>query len=430
MAKFYALIKLGVKYLRRHKRRYLFLMATLVFGFTVVTFITSAKDGMYNSVYYTAQSHYAGDIVAVGYGTDNKEYLGSTEISVILEAAEKSRINAENIVFRTIFGELGVVYFNGNAVRQKYIVGCDWKNEDFLFSKMDFAMPVQSPGDDGIFISTAVARQLGAAIGDSVILEVDTRYKQKNTGTFTVRGIFRDSSIFGYYKVYISRPTLNRLRLFDENDCTNIGFFLNNPSLAEQKRKELYAVLSERIQTGPLLYSRDEEPVRTYDNGTEVFLYTMTYFLSEVTDLMGALNIITYFLYGMMLVIILASASVTYRLIIYERSNEMGVMRAIGFYGSDLRLVLWTEAITLGVISLTLGFLFAWVLGKAASILSFEWFPSFEIFLKNGKLPVLYLPKTVVFNMILTILVLIAAVVFPSVRASRKNIPVLLSGEH
>jgi ABC-type antimicrobial peptide transport system permease subunit len=93
-------------------------------------------------------------------------------------------------------------------------------------------------------------------------------------------------------------------------------------------------------------------------------------------------------------------------------------------------MVLWTEAITLGIISLVFGFLFAWVLGKAASLLSFDWFPSFEIFLKNGKLPFLYLPKTVVFNTILIILVLVAAVVFPSFRASRKNIPILLSGEH
>jgi ABC-type lipoprotein release transport system permease subunit len=429
MAKVLALVKLGVKYLRGHKRRYLFLMATLVFGFTVVTFITSAKDGMYNSVYYSTQSHFAGDISVIGNEIDY-QYLGNQEVSAILEAADEIRINADKIIFRTVFTDWGVIYFNGNTARQKYVVGCDWDSEEFLFSQMDFVAPVDPPGDDGIFISSAIAHQLGVVMGDSIVLEVDTRYMQKNTGNFTVRGIFRDSSIFGYYKVYVSRLTLNRLRLFDDNDCTNIGFFLNDISLAEQKRKEMHTVLSEKIQTGRLLYQRNEDRRRTYDSGIEVSLYTMEFYLSEVADLMGALNIITYFLYGMMLVIILASASVTYRLIIHERSGELGVMRAIGFYGSDLRMVLWTEAITLGIISLVFGFLLAWVLGRAASLLSFDWFPSFEIFLKNGKLPFLYLPKTIVFNTILIILALVAAVVFPSFRASRKNIPILLSGEH
>ena len=431
MAKYFALAKLGLKYLLRHRRRYGFLMMTLVFGFMIVTFITSAKDGMNRNVYYSAQSHFAGDIIAIGYWNwESYQHLGSDEISVILEAAKESRINADETVFRTIFNDYGIIFFNGNSVWQKYVVGCEWENEEFLFSRMNFITPVQALDDDEIFISDGVARQLGAEIGDRVVLEVNTKYSQKNTGAFTVAGIFRDSSIFGYYKCYVSKVTLNRLRLFEDDDCTSVGFFLNNTSLAEPKRKELYKVLSKKMQTGPLLYKRDEGNTRPSYEGTAVFLYTMEFYLSEIEDLMGALNILTYFLYGMMLIIILASASVTYRLIIHERSSEMGVMMAIGFYGRDLRIVLWTEVVALGAISLVLGFLFALCLGRAASFLSFDWFPSFEIFLNNGKLPILYLPKTVATNTALIIFVLIAASVLPSVRVSRKHIPVLLSGEN
>ncbi|MCL2602501.1 MAG: hypothetical protein FWD91_06775, partial [Treponema sp.] len=64
MEKFFVLVKLGFKYLYRYRRRYSFLMAALVFCFAIVTFITSMKDGMYDNLYHTAQSHYAGDIVA------------------------------------------------------------------------------------------------------------------------------------------------------------------------------------------------------------------------------------------------------------------------------------------------------------------------------------------------------------------------------
>ena len=435
MEKFLSLLQLGLKYLNRYRRRYGFLLAALVFGFAVVTFITSSKDSMYDNIYYSAQSHYAGDIVATGYDSQLGgafHRLGENEISVILDSAYMVAVNAKYTVFRTIFGERGVVFFNGNAVIQKYVMGCDWEEEEHLFSKMNFTAPrEQSIGDDGIILSMPVARQLGAVMGDSVTLEVETRWGQKNTGQFIVRGIVQDFSIFGYYKVYISRLSLNRLLLLDDEDCSIIGFFLEKPSAAEKSRSSLQAVLAGQMQTGPLVYDREEltrEANQPWE-GIKVFMYTMPVYLSEVADLLEAMNIITYFLYGMMLVIIFVSAAVTYRLILHERAREMGVMRAIGFYGGDLRLVLWTEITALGLFSLFAGFIFAWFLSRITSLLSFSWFPSFEIFLKNGKLSVLYLPSTILFNVVLIFIVLAAAVMLPSLRASKKHLPSLLSGE-
>jgi putative ABC transport system permease protein len=434
MEKLIALLKLAVKYLNRYKRRYGFLFAALVFGFAVVTLITSLKDGMYNNVYYSAQSHYAGDITAVGYDpTSGISHMEENEISTIIYTVNSINLKPEHTVLRTTFGENGVVYFNGNAIKLKYVVGSDWGSEEHLFSKMKFAVqPEKVFGDDGIVLSEPVARKLGAVMGDSVILEVDTRWWQKNTGVFIVRGIVKDSSIFGYYKVYISRLTLNRLLLFDDADCSSVGFFFSSKSNIEGKRLRLQNALDGKIQMGPLVYDREEllrEASQWDTEGIKIFLYTMPVYLSEISDLLGAMNILTYFLYGMMLLIIFVSAAVTYRLILHERAREMGVMRAIGFYGGDLRLVLWTEVIALGIISLCAGFLLALLLSGAVSFVSFSWFPSFEIFQKNGKLSVLYLPKTVLLNVALVFVVLICAAFFPSLKASKRNLPALLSGE-
>jgi ABC-type antimicrobial peptide transport system permease subunit len=433
MEKLIALLRLAVKYLNRYKRRYGFLFAALVFGFAVVTLITSLKDGMYNNVYYSAQSHYAGDITAVGYDINSAiQHMEENEISTIINTANSINLKPEHTVLRTIFGENGVVYFNGNAVKLKYIVGSDWEQEEHLFSKMKFTgQPEMVYGEDGIILSEPVARKLGAVMGDSVILEVDTRWWQKNTGVFIVRGIVKDSSIFGYYKVYISRLTLNRLLLFNDADCSSVGFFFNSKSNVEDKRLRLQNALADNIQMGPLVYDRDELKRETeqWTEGIRIFLYTMPVYLSEISNLLEAMNILTYFLYGMMLLIIFVSAAVTYRLILHERAREMGIMRAIGFYGGDLRLVLWTEVIALGIISLCAGFLLAALLSGLSSFISFSWFPSFEIFQKNGKLSVLYLPKTVLLNVALVFVVLICAAFFPSFKASKRNLPALLSGE-
>jgi len=437
MEKFFAVFKLGLKYLYRYRRRYGFLVAALIFGFAVVTFITSIKDGMYDNVYYTAQSHYAGDIVAIGYDNTNtygdySHHLGQKEISAILNAADRAEINPKYTVLRTIYGADGIVHFNGNTVQLKYLMGCDWDKEAHLLNKLNFDdTPDSTLGNEDIILSVPTAQQLGAKMGDSIILETLTRWGQKNTGIFIVRGIVRDTSIFGYYKAYVSRLSLNRLIDFEDGDCSSVGFFFDKPSDSENKRILLQNALSNQIQLGPLVYDRDQmalERDRPW-KGIKVFLYTLPVYLSEISELLEAMNLITYLLYGMMLLIILVSAAVTYRLILHERAKEMGTMRIIGFYGGDLRLVLWTEVLVIGLISLIAGFILAQVFCWVVSLLSFSWFPGFDIFLKNGKLLPLYLPKTMFVNIILVFVVLFVMALLPSIRASRKNLPGLLSGE-
>ena len=436
MEKYYAIFRLGIKYLYRYRRRFYFLVAALTFGFAIVTFITSEKDGMYDSVYYSAQSHYAGDIVAIGYDTDTTwDYahrMRQNEISAVLEAANITAINARHTVFRTHYGSDAGLHYNGGVVYLKNLVGCDWEGESHLFTKMAFDEPPASlSGDDCIVLSVPVAQQLGAKMGDRVIIELETRFRQRNTASFIVNGIVQDTSIFGYYKAYISRLSLNRLLAYDDNDCSSIGFFLADPSRAEQGRTRLQNALSGQVQIGPLVYDReglDRERNQPWE-GTKIFLYTLPVYLSEISDLLGTMNIIAYILYGMMLLTIIASAVVTYRLILQERSRELGVMRVIGFHGSDMSIVLCTEIIVLGFISIIAGFLFALVLCWAASFLSFSWFPGFEIFLKKGKLIPMFLPETTLINIILLFVVLFSLALIPSLRVIKKNLPGLLSGE-
>ena len=439
MDKHFSLLRLGIKYLYRYRRRYGFLLTVLVFGFAVVTFITATKDGMYNSVYYSAQAHYAGDIVAVGYNSrfGRSFHMEQNEISAVLNAAYYAGINPRHIVKRTLFGNRGVIHFNGIAVALKYVVGCDWENEAFLFAEMNFdGQPILPAGDDGILISAPVARQLGARIGDSVLLEIDTRWGQRNTGRFIVSGIVNDFSIFGYHKIYISRLTLNRLILLGDNDASSVGFFLYDRRAAEQKRQLFQKALLQEAQAsqfhvGALVHNRHEletEINRPWD-GIKVFLLTLPVYLSEISDLMGAMDIITYFLFAMMLVIIFVSAAVTYKLILHERTTEMGIMRAMGFYGGDLRLVLWVEIIALAIISLFAGFLLARFFSLIVSFMPFSWFPSFEIFMNNGRLMPLYLPQRILINMSSVFMALVAATLVPSFRVSQKKLTELLSGE-
>jgi ABC-type lipoprotein release transport system permease subunit len=432
--KFLPLTRLAGKYLIRYRRRYLFLFLALSFGFGVVTLMTSVKDGMYRSVYNSAQGHYAGDIVTVGYDKGlaaGGPYLDRKSIKAVLKAAETVRLNPVRSVARTIVGERGVLYYNGAALRLKYVIGVDWDNETPYLDQLEYLERRDGfEGEDAILLSTPVAQELGARLGDRLILEVDTRGGQKNTGVFTVSGLVNDSTIFGYHKVYISRLTLNRLLLFGDDECSSLGFFLSHPGEAGNKQAILQRELSKTVETGPVVRDREElalERERRW-TGVKLFVLTIPVYLSEVADLLGAMRIITYFLYAMMLLIIFVSALATWRLVLRERSRELGTMRAIGFYGADLRYILVMETLGLALVSLVLGFflslLFSWLVTR----IPFSWFPSFEIFMEDGRLRSLYLPGTMLINIIAVFAVSIAAVWGPAFRSSRDRLPEMLSG--
>jgi ABC-type antimicrobial peptide transport system permease subunit len=198
----------------------------------------------------------------------------------------------------------------------------------------------------------------------------------------------------------------------------------------EKKRLIFQNALEKKIQTGPLVYDREglaEETAKPWF-GVKIFLLTMPVYLSEISDLLGAMNILAYFLFGMILVIICVSAVVTYRLILHERIREMGTMRTIGFQEADLRHILVLETLGLGFFSLISGFMLAGLLSWAVGFLPLSWFPSLEIFMKDGKLTSLYLPKTIIINITAILCLLIFAVWVPAFLSSRKPLAFMLSG--
>ncbi|MDR2209986.1 MAG: ABC transporter permease [Spirochaetaceae bacterium] len=432
-------LRISLKYLWRYRRRYLFLFLALGFGFGVVTVISSLKDGMKENLYLSARSHYAGDIVALGYNPDLgiKHHLDRDQIDAIFASAGAAGINTAGAAIRTTLTGMkeGTIYFNGNAVALKYVVGVDWEREASYFKDLSYTESPDPPQADSIFLSAPIAQELGARQGDGIILETLTVTGEKNTGPFVIAGVVEDTSFFSYYKVYVSRPALNRLIGFAGEDCSLIGFYLRNKtapssSFVDAKRRALYQDLAERIHTGPLVYDRDafDQETDKAGGGGTVFLVTLPVYLSEVAELLEAIDLASYVLYGMMLAIIMVSAGVTCRLILHERSRETGTMRTIGFYDADLRIILQLELCMAALSSMAAGFILALFINQILSYTSFKWFPGFEVFMQNGRITALYVPETIALNVAAVLAMLILAVWGPIFRNSRSSLPEMLSG--
>jgi ABC-type antimicrobial peptide transport system permease subunit len=432
------LFQLASKYLARYRRRYLFLFLSLVFGFTVITIISSQKAGMSESLYWTAQAHYAGDLIAMGY--DNNEvgqvfHLSKAEIDAIFKMSQEARLNPSRTVKRTSFMNDAYLFFNGSDAHLKYVTGVDWESEAGYFSKLRYVAAPAQPltGDDQILISGPVAKKLGIRQGDSLILEVKDKFGQRNTGEFIVAGIVDDTTIFGYFKCYISRASLNGLLGYEPDDCSMVGFFFDDRENIAEKESGLRRGLAREdgVQVAAGMYNRDDfqQQATAQWQGIRVFVLTLAVYLSDVAQLLNAINLLSYFLYILMLIIIFVSALVTYKLILFERAKELATMRAIGFQEKDIALVLALEMVSLVLIALVVGFAVACAVNAVLSLVPFTQIPSFEIFMKDGRLMPLYEVNSMLRNAFAVFCVLVPALGFPAYFSSQGSLPDMLRGK-
>jgi ABC-type lipoprotein release transport system permease subunit len=424
-------ITISFKYLKRYRRRYAFLFSALAIGFCIISVISSQKDGIEENVYLQAQTHYAGDVIVSGKDRDShtSDHIDIPAMEKVLNAIDSLPYEVERVVTRTTSVRDITLFYSGESVYMKYIVGLDYENEIQYFNSIDWIGNVHnSLTDDTIYISSPIADKLKASVGDSVTVQCATRYRRKNTLSFIVGGIIHDTSIFGFYKVYVSRESLNYLLEFEPGEGSVMGVFLKKRSHINAAQTALYTALKDEISTeAPETRAETNRGFNGDWSGIRLFVLTTDAYLSDVAQLIETLSVVAMLLYTLMLLIIFVSAAVTYRLILHERTRELGTMRALGFKNVDIRDVLMLESVYLVTLAIIAGFILAVAVNFVLGFLSFSWVPSAEMFMRHGRLFPLYLLPTIAKNAIAVYLILLIAVYFPALSVTKQSLPRMLS---
>ncbi len=423
-------IILAWSYLRTHFRRHVFIILILGFSFGIIMAVTTLTAGMEQSVFRIAELHYGGHVFIFGH---DPQVIRLPQPGGIIRSLQERPIAYKKAALRTLSYMEGVLYFAGSATKQKYVFGIDWENEreafqDHLF--VDDLFP-ETLADNGIIISSSMASRLHARQGDDVTLSVLTKDKQTNTGTFVVRGIIKDASIFGYFKCYVDRQRLNALLGFDPDDCSWIGFYWDNrdPAFLSARAEEIYQALKDRYPMVPPADTREEfaNVFSVPSPALELPVFTLNAYISQVSDLLSSMRLVSYFVYVTMLIIALASMSVSYRLILHERSREIGTLRVMGLSALDTQVLLLVESVMVVVIAVGVGLwlslLFNWVL----SLFSYSQIPGFDIFLYKGRLTAAYPPSMLLMNIVILLLTVLPAAWIPALRISRIDVTKALS---
>ncbi|MFW5807040.1 MAG: FtsX-like permease family protein [Spirochaetota bacterium] len=425
-------IRLALRYLYGYRRRFIFVVTVVALGFSFITVTTSLSDGMERSVTRAALRHYAGHVFVMGRSKGGASKIVMDDPDVVQAAVQRAGVPVERIIRRTHEHTGATLFFAGDTVLLKDVFGVDFRGEADLFQSMEYTSGRYEESWDAetIVLSEPTARQLRARVGDSVLMRAETRDGQVNTGTFTVGAISADDSIYGYARAYVARETLTRLLALDPAEYSVMGILLPDRSTAPHWARRIHRELAKEVPVSDPITSKEAltESIRQRWDGVRYFTIALPVYISEVTDLLVAMEIASYALLTMIILVILASVLVTYRLVLYERLRDVGTMRALGFSRGSLAVVLLVEAALVLAAAMLVGAAVAFVVTQALSLFSFEWIPGFDIFMEEGRLAARFTASSVGTNIAFifaAVLPMVALMVFAIVR---REIPRLIRG--
>lgn len=387
----------------RNMHRYRVLLLALVLISALLTAVAAVVLGMREGIYEKASRYFAGNVVALGYIGDGDSLIESPEeVEESIKALEGRGIELRALSRRSTYYRQDSIelFFSGYWTKQRRLVGVEWELERPLLETFDFiAGGVPEEGaEDKVLISTATARQLNIGLGDELLVSIRSSKGRSNTAELTVAGIYAESSFFGY-QTYLHRRSINRLKEVPEGRVNEIGLYLENP-ISDQRRAadKLVEEISRRLPSIGLLETREEyrDAARQKHDERSYGVVTVSAQLEEIRDLLSALTIVAGAVLVMFLGITVVGVSNTFTMIVWERTREVGTLRALGMQRGRAVATFLVEAALLGLLGAAAGMIVA-TAGLEAVRRLVDFPPNFAttLFLTEGRLRWLLPPSAI-----------------------------------
>ena len=341
------LLYLSVRNIFRNRRRTIITVFSIVVGFAAMAcfggFIEFSFAGLRETTIRTQLGHL--QIYARGYSQHRVSDPESVQISepdeVMARIAELPGVAA--VTPRLSFSGLGST---GNATVNVSVVGVDPEGEEEFsdFETLVAGRPLE-PGDpEAGLIGDELRNGLGAEVGDWVTVLTTSFDGVINAVDFRVAGVVRTGSK-EYDSVFVKVPIELAQRAKETGDVERI------------------VVLLDDTDDLPALQPRIEEMLSTFDDEFETRRWDE---LAGFYDAVVALytGIFTVFA-GIVGVVVMFSVANTMTMAVFERTGEIGALRAIGAPRSTLIAMFLTEGVGVGLLGAGLGVVASWLIAGA-----------------------------------------------------------------
>ena len=203
---------------------------------------------------------------------------------------------------------------------------------------------------------------------------------------------------------------------------------LNSIDEIDRNAETLYRVLSERLpvfdrakanaEENPVEALFEQEDEETWE-GTRYRFYTLNDVLSQADQIIRILNTTGVVILLVLFVIIMIGITNTFRMIMIERTKEIGTMRALGMQRQGIRSLFLFEALFLALGGALFGLIIAGIAMLVLSRIFWGLDTPIYILLKNGYLTFRLIPIQVLLHFSIVAVLTVLAALIPARNAAR-----------
>ncbi|HKL86226.1 MAG TPA: FtsX-like permease family protein [Treponemataceae bacterium] len=472
--------KIALRNLTRQKRRSILLGSALSFGMFILVLVNGLTGGLVASLQKNFAGLLGGHVffLQLEKSADGRLLNVITDDGAFLDALEKSGIKYSSMTRQTT-AQATLIYSGEGAVRS--LTGVDWNNETSFADKIDFVSgsAVGMAGTDGILISDTLAENLGLLprkkvsyaekaliqrdvkirwksegqsfnlskavekevkkieadrekerillvpnlIGEELLAELPTIYGQQNVASFTIQGVFRTQMDS---QMYVDRKILNEALAMDEGTYNILGLVLEDWSHLDVKTLSLYNLSKDSYNMVPLqkLFGKGvnsiiDELDKEDFIGSKSIVTNLNNELGSFVQILTAVQAGSFGLFLVIVLVVMVGLVNTFRIVVYERTKEIGTMRALGAQKSQVRSLFVLEALFLSVGGTLPGAVLGFILLNVIRLLKIDAFTELAVFLDNGHVTYTVNGGLFLASYLFVIILTLIAALMPARRAAK-----------
>ena len=206
-----------------------------------------------------------------------------------------------------------------------------------------------------VLLFSSQAKKLGVGVGDTVTYVTEASGGQTNTVDLTVIGVASDIGFMSNWSIFVPRQTVLDLFRLDANTTGAVMVYLpdieQSTAVMGRLREAYKAAGFEVMEHDPNPFFMKFDKVGGEDwLGQRLDLTIWSDEISFILWITTAFDMVTFFVMGILALIIGGGIANSMWMAVRERTKEIGTMRAIGLFRTDVALLFVMEATLLGLV--------------------------------------------------------------------------------
>ena len=350
--------KIALRNLSRQKRRTFLLGGAIAFGVMAATLVNGFTGGLVVNIEANVSKMVAGHIFMASLSKDaNKRTIMTMDDSPALEAAVNALKFPVAFTQRRIQINAGLVFETNSMGRE--VDGVDWKKDHFLLDglKLNTGRLEDLADPRAVLLGQKQADKLGVRLGEQLFIQAQTIHGQQNFDAFLVKGIYDDSGGSVTSSAYIGLDAAAQLIDMKPGTFNLFGITLSRFGDIDAATDAFIAALPADLRVLDHTKNRGRSFGDLYsafkknrqDPGPLTIVTNVNDELAGIKGQILAVNSLALLVLVILLAVVMVGLTNTYRIIVFERSREIGTLRAMGMQRTQVQSIFVLEAVFLSL---------------------------------------------------------------------------------